>query len=77
MLSKWYNGIQISQFCTKGLIIYYYDTYSEDYFNEKEEEYRKINDLQFCGEWYHYIPINTNRFFLTKHEFTNINLLKK
>lgn len=74
-LTEWSGGGQLSQFCCKNKIIYYFDSYPQTYFNEQEYEYRNINNSDFYNLWDHYTPINCKRIFLTKQEFKNLDNL--
>jgi hypothetical protein len=77
LITEWSGGGQLSQFCCNSKIIYYFDCYPQAYYNDKEKLYRHNNDTFFYNNWDHYTPINCERFFLTKEEFENFDILKK
>jgi hypothetical protein len=76
LLTEWSGGGQLSQFCCKSTVLYYYDSYPEHYFNDKEKIYRESSDKKFFDYWDHYTPNKCKRIFLNKGEFENIHLLK-
>jgi hypothetical protein len=77
LITEWSGGGQLSQFCCKSTVLYYYDFYPESYYNDKEQLYRESNDKNFYDYWDHYTPVNCKRIFLKKDEFENIDLLKQ
>jgi hypothetical protein len=76
LITEWSGGGQLSQFCCKSTVLYYYDSYPEHYFNDKEKIYRESSDKKFFDYWDHYTPNKCKRIFLNKGEFENIHLLK-
>jgi len=77
LITEWSGGGQLSQFCCKSTVLYYYDFYPESYYNDKEQLYRESNDKNFYDYWDHYTPVKCKRIFLKKDEFENIDLLKQ
>lgn len=77
LITEWSGGGQLSQFCCKSTVLYYYDHYPQYYFNDQETIYREISDKNFFDYWDHYTPNKCKRIFLNKDEFENIDLLKK
>ena len=76
VITEWSGGGQLSQFCCKSTVLYYYDCYPQGYFNDKEQYYRESNDQNLFHHWDHYTPSKCKRIFLNKDEFENIHLLK-
>lgn len=77
LITEWSGGGQLSQFCCKSTVLYYYDYYPQYYFNDQEKIYRESSDKNFFDYWDHYTPNKCKRIFLNKDEFENIHLLKK
>lgn len=63
LITEWSGGGQLSQFCCKSTVLYYYDSYPEYYFNDKEKIYRESSDKKFFDYWDHYTPNKCKRIF--------------